>query len=163
MRVGARSGGIAGMLRSGSVRTLGTGRISFLAPVYGAAVPLVALACGGSPEALEIGAPPPLPTSRAASLSEFRWIPNVETKRPSHPGVLSACELVLPSGVSPNANNARTALINISNKPSKTRGIKNADRVEQFLFISYQVRLKCSGFRLMRFLRFPNWSESYRQ
>jgi hypothetical protein len=45
----------------------------------------------------------------------------------------------LPSGVSPNANSVRTALINISDKPSKTRGIRNADCVEQFLFISYGV------------------------
>jgi len=41
----------------------------------------------------------------------------------------------LLSGVSPNANSARATLIKLSAKPIKTRGMKNADRVEQFFFM----------------------------
>src|SRR6266496_2036629 len=73
-------------------------------------------------------------------------MPIVEAKRPNQPETLSDRELVFSSGVRPNAKSVRTALINISDKPSKIRGIKNADRVERFLFMS---RLKCSGFRLV--------------
>jgi hypothetical protein len=37
--------------------------------------------------------------------------------------------------VSPNATSARLTLTNIRKKPIITREIKNADRVEEFLFI----------------------------
>jgi hypothetical protein len=115
---------------------LSTGRRSFLGPAYAAAVALCAVLCAGSPDGLDIGAPPPLlGASRAASSCEFRGTPRADAKRSNQPEDLSVCDLLSPTGVSPTATSARLTLTNIRKKPIIARGIKNAERVDEFLFI----------------------------